>query len=121
MDLNIAFRKSLLAIERRAVLARRRPRCSLLHTSSFLSANPIPFPTTAEPPPPPPEPAIVQPDDRIDRKRRLAELLQKGREVRLNPSKPATVLQKRFWRNVSVDETSGTPFLGLNLGEFDAD
>jgi ATP synthase F1 complex assembly factor 2 len=117
MDLNVAFRRSLLATERRAVLVRTRP----LHTSSFLSANPIPFPTTAEPPPPPPEPARVQIDDRIDRKKRQAELLQKGCEVRSNPSRPVTVLQKRFWRNVSVEETSGTLFGELNLGDFDVD
>jgi hypothetical protein len=110
MDLNIAFRKSLLATARRAVLVRWRPRSGLLHTSTFLSANPVPFPTTVEPPPPPPEPARIQPDDRIDRKRRQAELLQKGREVRSNPSRPATVLQKRFWKSVTVEETSGTLF-----------
>jgi len=120
MDLNIVFRKSLLATTRRALLV-RKPRRGLLHTSSILSANPVPFPTIVEPPPPPPEPTRVQPDDRIDRKRRQAELLQKGGEVRLNPSRPATVLQKRFWRNVIVEETSGTLFGELNLGDFDAD
>jgi ATP synthase F1 complex assembly factor 2 len=120
MDLNIAFRRSLLATTRRAVIVRRRPRHGLLHTSTFLFANPVPFPTTAEPPPPPPEPARVQPNDRIDRKRRQAELLQKGREIRSNPSRPVRILQKRFWRNVTVEETSGTLFGELNLGDFDA-
>jgi ATP synthase F1 complex assembly factor 2 len=120
MDLNIAFRRSLLATTRRAVIVCKRPRHRLLHTSTFLSANPVPFPTTAKPPPPPPEPAKVQPDDRIDRKRRHAELLQKGREIRSNPSRPVTVLQKRFWRNVNVEEASGTLFGELNLGDFDA-
>lgn len=119
MDFNIAFRRSLLTIERCAVLLPRRPARRFLHTSSFLSANPIPFPTTAEPPPPPPEPARVQTDPRIDRKRRQAELLQKGCEVRSNHSRPATVLQKRFWRNVSVEETPGTLCAELNLEDLD--
>ena len=114
MDLNIAFRRSL-----RAVFVRRRPRRGLLHTSSFRSANPLPFPTTVGPPPSPPEPARIQPDD--NRKRGQAELLQKGREVGSNPSRPATVLQKRFWRNVSVEETPGKLFGELNLGDFDVD
>jgi len=114
MDLNIAFRRSL-----RAVFVGRRPRCGLLHTSNFRSANPIPFPTIVEPPPSPPEPARIQPDD--NRKRRQAELLRKGREVGSNPSRPATVLQKRFWRNVSVEETPGKLFGESNLGDPDVD
>lgn len=112
MDFAPALGRALLAFERRTAIQRSRSRCALLHNSTSRSAKPIPFPTTAEPPPPPPEPAAIVPDDRIDRKRKQAELLQKGRELRANPSKPATVLQKRFWKEVSVNETPGIP---LNL------
>jgi len=114
MDLHIAFRRSL-----RAAFVHRRPRRGLLHTSNFRSANPIPFPTIVEPPPSPPEPERIQPDD--NRKRRQAELLRKGRDVGSNPSRPATVLQKRFWRDVSVEETPGKLFGESNLGDPDVD
>lgn len=107
MDFSPALRRSLLALERRTVSRRSRSACALLHSSYPRAANPIPFPTTAEPPPPPPEPATISSDDRLDRKRKQAELLQKGRELRANPSRPATVLQKRFWKDVSVNETPG--------------
>lgn len=109
MDFTPALRRSFLALERRSTLECGRSRCAFLHTSNARYANPIPFPTTAEPPPPPPEPATAAPDDRLDRKRKQAELLQKGRELRANPSRPATVLQKRFWKEVSVNETPGMP------------
>jgi hypothetical protein len=113
MDFSSALRRSLLALERRPVSRLSRSSCALLHTSYPRAANPVSFPTRAEPPPPPPEPATLSPDDRLGRKRKQAELLQKSRELRANPSRPATVLQKRFWKDVSVIETPG---MALNAG-----
>jgi ATP synthase F1 complex assembly factor 2 len=43
----------------------------------------------------------------VARKRRQAELLKQAQEVRATPSRPKTVLQKRFWQDVTVQETPG--------------
>ncbi|OCL04914.1 F1-ATP synthase assembly protein [Glonium stellatum] len=82
-----------------------RPLCQCLHTSSQRPATPLPHPTTPGPPPEPPTPAASQAEDRVARKRKQAELLRKAQEIRTNPTKPKTVLQKRFWKDVTVKDT----------------
>ena len=76
-----------------------------IHTSFLKAANPVPHPTAPGPPPKPPsaDPTFV--DDRVARKRKQAELLKEGQKLKTNPAKPATNLQKRFWKNVSVQQT----------------
>jgi ATP synthase F1 complex assembly factor 2 len=43
----------------------------------------------------------------VARKKKQAELLKQAREVRAAPTRPKTVLQKRFWQDVTVQETAG--------------
>jgi ATP synthase mitochondrial F1 complex assembly factor 2 len=114
---------SLRTSRRAAVRWQRIPASSYLHNSARHAANPLPHPTIiAQPPPPPPtpEPSL---DERVARKRKQAELLQKGRELKANPSRPSTVLQKRFWKHVHVKETPGRtnqiPSLRLCLRSLD--
>jgi ATP synthase F1 complex assembly factor 2 len=76
-----------------------------LHTSPSVSATPL-SPTIAGPPPLPPAQDPAYPQDRVNRKRKQAELLKQGQVTRVNPGKPTTTLQKRFWKNVKVVETT---------------
>ncbi|KAF2138138.1 uncharacterized protein K452DRAFT_301498 [Aplosporella prunicola CBS 121167] len=94
-----------------ALVRRARPASSFsairrcLHTSSSWSAKPIPHPAAPGPPPGPPKPAATTPEERIARKQRQAELLKKGQSIKPNPAKPASALQKRFWKDVHVKQT----------------
>jgi ATP synthase mitochondrial F1 complex assembly factor 2 len=76
-----------------------------IHASLPKSANPIPHPTAPGPPPPAPEPVIQEPEDRVARKRKQADLLSEARNARTNAQKPSSPLKKRFWKEVSVKET----------------
>ena len=68
-------------------------------------AHPI---TAAGPPPEAPRPAASQYGERIDRRRRQAEMLKQGQEMRASQqSKKSGPLKKRFWKDVSVKETPG--------------
>ncbi|KAK4556746.1 ATP synthase mitochondrial F1 complex assembly factor 2 [Recurvomyces mirabilis] len=96
------------AIKATSSLSVRRPattsysRC--LHTTSIREATPLPHPTVVAPPPSAPLASITFPQNRVDRKREQAEKLQQGQQAKINPAKPTTALQKRFWKNVSVKE-----------------
>lgn len=85
-----------------------RPMCQFIHSTSPRTATPLPHPTVPGPPPQPPQAAAGQAEDRIARKKNNAELLQRGQALKVNPSKPSSALQKRFWKDVSVKETPGT-------------
>lgn len=78
-----------------------------IHTTSVPSANPVAHPLQPGPPPPPPTPQTPTSDDRlarIDRKKRNAELLERGRNIR-STSKPGVTLAKRFWKDVHIQAT----------------
>jgi len=75
------------------------------HTSFVRSATPLPIPVISSSPPQPPQKAVSQPEDRVERKKRQAELLNRGAALRADPTKPSTALQKRFWKEVSVKTT----------------
>jgi chaperone required for assembly of F1-ATPase len=92
----LAFRPNSAAI---------RCQCLYLHTSSSKPATPLPFTTAPAPPPPAPEPVLSTPEERVARKRKQAELLKLGRELKANRKAPATSLRKRFWKDVTVKET----------------
>ena len=99
-------------------IARPVYRCSrcevrLLHTSSTRAANPVPHPPAPGPPPKPPSASPTFPDNRLARKRKQAEQLKLGQQLKANPAQPAANLQKRFWKNVSVQDTAGM-CLGLD-------
>lgn len=78
-------------------------RCQL-HTTPSQSATPVSHPTVPGPPPNAPQAAATQPDERLARKRALADHIRQGQEAKVNPAKPGSVLQKRFWKNVHVKE-----------------
>lgn len=94
---------------RTAVSATRRfrPACRCLHNSSSRTATPLSHIVQAGPPPQPPQPPATESEDRIARKKQQAALLQKGQQMKVNPAKPASALQKRFWKETSVAESPG--------------
>ncbi|KAI9809720.1 MAG: hypothetical protein M1825_000153 [Sarcosagium campestre] len=69
-----------------------------LHTTTSACANPLPV-TAHGPPPAAPTPAASQFGQRIERRRRQAEMLRRGQALRSGPS------NKRFWKDVSVKHT----------------
>ena len=89
-----------------------RPLLRCLHTSASCRATPLPHPSVPGPPPETPTPLPSDALSRVERKRKQAELLKQAREIRTAPSKPKSVLQKRFWKDVTVKETEG--ILGLS-------
>lgn len=89
------------------------PALRSLHTTPTPEATPVPHPIAPGPPPKPPTPLDPPTDtrtDRIDRKRRNAELLERGRNLRVHESKPGNALQKRFWKEVHVHKVSGESY-----------
>lgn len=76
-----------------------------LHTSPARGATPLPHPSVPGPPPETPSPAASDALDRVARKKRQAEMLKQAKETRTSAAKPATVLKKRFWDDVSIKET----------------
>lgn len=86
-----------------------------LHATTPRTATSFPI-SVPGPPPPAPAPATSQYDERADRRRRQAELLKKGQDLRASHVKPGTAMKKRFWKDVSVQKDKGTPLSpGLSL------
>lgn len=77
-----------------------------LHTTSPRVATPLPI-TATGPPPAAPQPAASQYGERVDRRRRQAELLKRGQDMRASYLKPGTAIKKRFWKDVSVQTDDG--------------
>ena len=106
---NLSAASSLSARRAASKLPRPYPcsyRCPL-HSGRAQKATPVPYPPFPGQPPQPPQALPAQPEDRIARKRKQAELLQQGQEARVNAAKPGTALQKRFWKDVTVKTTDG--------------
>ncbi|EME85566.1 uncharacterized protein MYCFIDRAFT_40663 [Pseudocercospora fijiensis CIRAD86] len=76
----------------------------LLHTSTAQKATPVAHPTIPGPPPSAPQADVSFPETRVARKRQQAEVLKRAQNTSIDPSKPGSALQKRFWKNVSVME-----------------
>ncbi|KAF2756855.1 ATP12-domain-containing protein [Pseudovirgaria hyperparasitica] len=98
----LPFRAAARHVSLRASTTRPR-RC--IHTTIAQHATPIAHPPATGPPPEPPTPAVSEAQDRVARKLKQAELLRRGQAIRANPAKPATALQKRFWKDSTVKET----------------
>ena len=97
-----------IAVIRASCRQRQSPsvyRC--LHATPSKPANPLPV-TAHGPAPRAPLPAVTQIEDRIARRRKQAELLQQGKQIRAAEKKPSGVLRKRFWKDVHVKEVLGT-------------
>jgi len=80
----------------------------LFHAGAPKRATPIPHVPFAGQPPNPPTVSAEQPEDRLARKRRQAELLLQGQKAKVDAAKPKTLLQKRFWKDVVVKNSDGT-------------
>ena len=76
-----------------------------LHSTRAQDATPLPHPTVPGPPPQAPQPAAADAQERVARKRQQAEAFRQSQQSKVNPAKPTSALQKRFWKNVSVEET----------------
>ena len=92
----------------RAYAARTLPwTCSqCIHTSARRSANPLPL-TATGPPPSAPLPAASQHGERVDRRRRQAELVKRGQELRGAQTNPGSAMKKRFWKDVHIKRDKG--------------
>ncbi|KAL8819819.1 MAG: hypothetical protein Q9223_001825 [Gallowayella weberi] len=84
-------------------LATSYRRC--LTASSLVLANPLSI-SQAGPPPTAPLPAASQYGERVDRRRRQADLVKKGQEMRMEQLKPGRALKQRFWKDVVVKTNS---------------
>ncbi|EQL01744.1 ATP12 ATPase family protein [Ophiocordyceps sinensis CO18] len=79
-----------------------------MHSSAAQAAKVVPIVGTG-PPPEPPLPVARPSNDRIERRKRQAELLRATRVIRNADSGKVTTLRKRFWKDVSVNEVNGEP------------
>ena len=91
-----------LALSMRQCLCHRTRAFSTL-PSLFAATLPL---TATGPPPSPPLPAASQYGERLERRRRQAAMLQKGRELRGGSKNAQASLKKRFWKDVTVDKLS---------------
>lgn len=97
---------AVLSTCRRSILSKPAPLSQCLHTTPARSATPLPI-TATGPPPPAPMPAVSQHGERADRRRRQAELLKRGQDMRASHMKPGTAMKKRFWKDVVVQTDNG--------------
>lgn len=98
--MNPAARLPLRRLPRAA--ARARP----LHGSAARPANVAPVVGTG-PPPEPPTPAARNVYERLERRKRQAEMLQAAQVIRSASDGKATTLRRRFWKDVAVGEVQG--------------
>ena len=92
----------------RSTLTRPRttfPQCFSIATNKFATTLPI---TLTGPSPAAPVPDVSQYGERVDRRRRQAELLRRGQDMRASQMKPGTAMKKRFWKDVSVQTDDRT-------------
>lgn len=89
------------ALTSRSTCQRRQISQSLVHRATAL---PI---TATGPPPNPPQPSPSQYGARIDERRKKADLIQQGKELRAAQQGKSTPLRKRFWKDVHVKEVQG--------------
>ncbi|KAK3725347.1 ATP synthase mitochondrial F1 complex assembly factor 2 [Vermiconidia calcicola] len=97
---------SSLSVRRQCRQPHRCPLAKQLHTTPSKEATPVAHPTVPGPPPQAPQVAATHPQDRVARKRQIAETLRQNQQAKINPSKPTTTLRKRFWNDVHVKETA---------------
>ena len=101
-----SIRPALLTLRATAPCA-PRPLYRCLHASASRRATPLPHPSVPGPPPETPKPSASDVLDRVARKRKQAELLQQAKEMKAAPSRPNSMLAKRFWKDVVVRDTEG--------------
>jgi len=80
-----------------------------IHTTPPTPATVSPHIPLSGPPPPPPAPSAEHVDSRVARRRKQAELLKRGQDLRAvaSGSGGGTAKQKRFWKDVHVKHADG--------------
>ncbi|EXJ61531.1 ATP synthase mitochondrial F1 complex assembly factor 2 [Cladophialophora yegresii CBS 114405] len=99
---------SIAALTTRSQPSRGRfavPAIRSISSTSSRCATALPI-TAAGPPPSAPIPTSPQYGDRVEERRRKAEMLKQGKELRAasQPASKSKPLQKRFWKEVHVTE-----------------
>lgn len=89
---------------RRTRLSKRTP-LRLISTTTSRDATPVHHPNIPGPPPSAPQASVTYPQDRVARKRQQLEAFRQSQQKPVDPAKPTSALQKRFWKNTSVQET----------------
>lgn len=79
------------------------PASRLLSTTTSQHATALPI-TATGPPPSAPVPTSSQYGDRVEERRRKAEMLKQGKELRAAEPGKSSPLKKRFWKEVHVRE-----------------
>ncbi|KID89386.1 ATP12 ATPase family protein [Metarhizium guizhouense ARSEF 977] len=77
-----------------------------LHATTYKAASVASVLGTG-PPPEPPTPAVRNMNERIERRRKQAELLKQAKVIRNAKDGKTTALRKRLWKEVSVQEVDG--------------
>ncbi|KAG5927355.1 hypothetical protein E4U42_002332 [Claviceps africana] len=80
--------------------------CRSMHTTACKAAN-VASALGTGPPPEPPTPTVRNMNERIERRRKQAELLKQAKVIRNAQDGKTTTLRKRFWKEVSVSEVDG--------------
>ncbi|KJZ75732.1 hypothetical protein HIM_04889 [Hirsutella minnesotensis 3608] len=78
----------------------------LVHCSAIKAANVAPILGTG-PPPEPPSPVQRSYNDRIERRRKQAEMLKEAKVIRSAKDGKSRTVSSRFWKHVSVQEVNG--------------
>ncbi|KAK2599992.1 ATP synthase mitochondrial F1 complex assembly factor 2 [Conoideocrella luteorostrata] len=89
----------------RAILPPTRSRS--IHATASQAANVASVLGTG-PPPEPPTPAARNINERIERRRKQADLLKQAKEIRSSKDGKSTTVRRRFWKDVSVKEVDGS-------------
>ncbi|POR39688.1 Protein atp12, mitochondrial [Tolypocladium paradoxum] len=77
-----------------------------IHSTIAKAANVAPVVGTG-PPPPPPAPTERTVNERVERRKRQAELLKTVKVIRNAKDGKSTTLKRRFWKDVSIQEVNG--------------
>lgn len=90
------------------------------HATEHRDAGVLPV-TASGPPPSAPTASILQSSERIERRKRQADLLQRGKQLKSRQDlKSSSPLKKKFWSDVHVKEAEGLSIiyhpLQLQLG-----
>jgi ATP synthase F1 complex assembly factor 2 len=78
--------------------------------SSFHNRPPlcaVAHPITAHGPPPKAPVPAPEFGERVERRKKQAELIERAKEARTQQSKPSSALKKRFWKHVHVTKIDG--------------
>lgn len=81
--------------------------CRTMHITACKAATVAPT-LGAGPPPEPPTPTVRNMTERIERRRRQADMMKQVKVIRNAQDGKTTTLRKRFWKEVTVSEVDGT-------------